>query len=381
MKTTTTDTNNVGSRDESTKSCSPARAGGSQLTVEAEIERQMNLIASKNKNSLNSAQIVPLHPDWRFSTNGLYLLLATAGCGKSRFIIKHILMSEQLLNEPYYSQICYCSTSGELDKTISTYIHSKVIKTPLVEVPDTQLMAFLARHLKRKQKYYSMIEYIQSGFKTINKTLQHSIDKHNLKLRMKLKRRGESLPPDVMDTLPQYSSSTVLNNRIDTVQIVEKVSKPKLFAYIISKIQKYKYNRSVVPLLVILDDFAGHSLIENKRTPLAKMMTKCRHYSTTFIVAVQTAKYVIKDIRRQATDVVIWAGLNEEDFIQLFKEIQYSYNVDALWNEYRQLTNQKDHLILNCKAHSYTFIRVNVHFNDYAPPPQKVTVKPITMKI
>ena len=352
-----------------------------ESSLEAEIERQMNTIASKNRNSLNSAQIVPLHPEWKFSTNGLYLLLATAGCGKSRFIIKHILMSEQLLGEPYYAQICYCSTSGELDKTISTYIHSKIIKTPLVEVPDTKLMDFLARHLKRKQKYYSMIEYIQSGFKTVNKTLEHSIEKHNLKLRIKLKRKGSMLPPNIMDTLPQYSSSTVLNNRIDTTQIVEKPSKPKLLGYIMRKIQKYKYNKSVVPLLVILDDFAGHALIENKRTPLAKMMTKCRHYSTTFIVAVQTAKYVIKDIRRQATDVVIWAGLNEEDFMQLFKEIQYSYNVDELWNEYRKLTNQKDHLILNCKAHSHTFIRVNISFNDYVTPPQKINVKQPTIKI
>ena len=67
---------------------------------------------------------------------------------------------------------------------------------------------------------------------------------------------------------------------------------------------------------------------------------------------------MIKDIRRQATDVVIWAGLGEEDFIQLFKEIQYSYDLPALWNEYRSLTCQKDHLILNVKARTYTFVRV-----------------------
>ena len=113
------------------------------MSVEADIEKQMTAIANKHKNALNAAQIVPLHPDWKFSTNGLYLMLATAGCGKSRFIIKHILMSEQLFPEPYYSQIVYCSTGGELDKTISTYIHSNIIKTPLVQVPDSQLMAFL----------------------------------------------------------------------------------------------------------------------------------------------------------------------------------------------------------------------------------------------
>ena len=120
--------------------------------LELSVENEMNEIAKKNRDALNSALIQPLSPEWQFCTNGLYLLLATAGCGKSRFIIKHILMSERLYNEPYYSLICYCSTSGELDKTVSTYINSKVIKTPLVQVSDDNLMDFLARHLKRKKK-------------------------------------------------------------------------------------------------------------------------------------------------------------------------------------------------------------------------------------
>ena len=349
--------------------------------AEDEIERKMNEIANKHKNSLNAAQITPLSPEWEFSTNGLYLMLATAGCGKSRFIIKHILMSEKLFDEPYYAQIVYCSTSGELDKTISTYINSKIIKTPLIEVPDNQLMDFLAQHLKRKKKFYSFIEYIQSGFKNINKTLQRCIDKHNLKHKVKIKKPTELLPYDVLDTLPQYSNSTVMNNRIDLVQYEEKVSKPKLFKYILNKFQKYNYNKSIVPILIILDDFASNPLLENKRSPLARLMTKCRHYNTTFCIAVQTVKYVIKDIRRQATDLVVWAGLGEEDFYQVFKEIQFSYPVDTLWEEYRNLENQKCHLILNCKAHSYRFVHVNISFNDYAEEPQKLKYKKAKIKI
>ena len=89
---------------------------------------------------------------------------------------------------------------------------------------------------------------------------------------------------------------------------------------------------------------------------------------------------MIKDIRRQATDVVVWAGLNEEDFYQLFKEIQYSYNVNDLWNQYRQLSNQKSHLILNCKAHSYTFVNVNIS-SSYASQPAKFNVKKPALKI
>ena len=74
---------------------------------------------------------------------------------------------------------------GELDKTVSTYINSKVIKTPLVQVSDENLMDFLARHLKRKKKYYAMIEYIQSKFKVVNKTLEHSIEKHKFKVKVR----------------------------------------------------------------------------------------------------------------------------------------------------------------------------------------------------
>ena len=326
------------------------------MSVEKTIEEEMNMIAAKNRDTLNSALIQPFSPEWQFCTNGLYLLLATAGCGKSRFIIKHILMSERLFAEPYYSLICYCSTSGELDKTVSTYINSKVIKTPLVEVSDDNLMTFLSRHLKRKKKYYAMIEYIRSKFKTINKTLQHSIDKHNFKVKVRC--RGKQLLPRLRDVYPAYASGLVVDNEIDS-DCIEKINKPKLLAWIAEKMKKYNVNKSVVPLLVVLDDFAGHKLIERKETPLARMMTKCRHYSCTFIIAVQTAKYVIKNIRRQATDVVVWAGLSEEDFFELMKEIQFSYNKDALWMEYKALKNQKDHLILNIKAHTYHFVRID----------------------
>ena len=234
------------------------------MSVEKTIEEEMNMIAAKNKDSLNSALIQPFSPEWQFCTNGLYLLLATAGCGKSRFIIKHILMSERLFAEPYYSLICYCSTSGELDKTVSTYINSKVInKTPLVEVSDDNLMTFLSRHLKRKKKYYAMIEYIRSKFKTINKTLQHSIDKHNFKVKVRC--RGKQLLPRLRDVYPAYATGLVCDNEIDS-DCIEKINKPKLLAWIAEKMKKYNVNKSVVPLLVVLDDFAGHKLIERKET-------------------------------------------------------------------------------------------------------------------
>jgi hypothetical protein len=338
---------------------------------EWEVETVLRDVAEKNKAALDAAKIVPLSPDWQFCTNGLYLMIATAGGGKTRFIIKHILMADRLTGTKnkktekvgksekvgdahYYSLIAYCSTSGEMDRTVQTIVDANVIKTPLVQVPEQSLMAFLARHLKRKKKYYSMIAYLQQ--KKVSSTLEHSIDKHNLKFWTYDKTKTRT--PQIFDSVP-YRGHPSQEQDLRQMLMVQKINKPKLVSWILGKIEEYGVNKAVCPLLVVLDDFAGHPLLERKETPLARMMTKCRHYSCTFIVAVQTAKYVIKNIRRQATDIVVWAGLSEEDFHQLFKEIAYSYNEKGLWEEYRLLPNQISHLILNVKAQSYKFVSVN----------------------
>jgi hypothetical protein len=336
---------------------------------EREVEIILQDVAAKNKAELDSAKIVPLSEDWLFCTNGLYLMLATAGCGKSRFIIKHILMADRLCaagegkvkglkSEPdrhYYSLIAYCSTSGELDKTVQTNLEAGVIKTPLVQIQDDDLLNFLARHLKRKKKYYAMIKYLRQ--KKVNDTLQHSVDKHGLKFWAYDPKKKKT--PQMYDSVPMHPMSSE-DTDVRHFYMVEKINKPKLISWILKKIEQYGVSRTVCPLLVILDDFAGHKLIERKETPLAKMMTKCRHYNCTFVIAVQTAKYVIKNIRRQATDIVIWLGLTQEDFFELFKEIAYSYDVRTLWEEYRRLPTQTSHLILNIKAHAYRFVVVDV---------------------
>ena len=83
------------------------------------------------------------------------------------------------------------------------------------------------------------------------------------------------MPPEAYDTYPIYSQCAVLDNEID-VGFIEKINKPRLLSWIIDKFRKYKVDKPILNLLVILDDFAGHKLIERKETPLAKMMTKCR---------------------------------------------------------------------------------------------------------
>ena len=129
----------------------------------------------------------------------------------------------------------------------------------------------------------------------------------------------------------------------------------------------------------------AHVLLSNIANPnFSKNLTispLCNKIYTDTTIVTNTSNIPVATPNTLFTYVVIWAGLNEEDFIQLFKEIQYSYDVDALWNEYRKLTNQKDHLILNAKAHTYQFIRVNVKFNEFAYPAQKLNVNKPKLKI
>jgi hypothetical protein len=202
-----------------------------------------------------------------------------------------------------------------------------------------------------------MIKYLQS--KKVNETLKHSVDKHNLKYLS----YDKNLMKKMALAMRNERAFTGLAGQefdIRTHMMTEKVDKKKLTAYINKKIDQYGVSRTICPLLVVLDDFAGHPLLERKETPLARMMTKCRHYSCTFIVAAQTVKYVIKNIKRQATDMVIWSGVSQEDFFNLFKEIAFSYAVEELWEQYRRLPTQTSHLILNIKAQQHRFVSVDV---------------------
>jgi hypothetical protein len=211
---------------------------------EQEVEVILSDIARKNRDLLESAKIVPLSPEWQFCTNGMYLLLATAGCGKSRFILKHILMCDRLgagEGKGYYNLIVYCSTSGELDQTVQSVLDAKKIKTPLVQVQDNNLMQWLERHLKRKKKYYAMTKYLKK--KIVNKTLQKSVDKHGIKFWKPDPKHKPA--PEIFDILPQYSGSGTSANDAKTMYMKEVVNKPKLISWILRKIKQYGVSRAV----------------------------------------------------------------------------------------------------------------------------------------
>ena len=106
--------------------------------IEDEVNEILAKIRKKNSKELSMALIKPLTKDYSFCSNGIYLFSGSMGAGKSYEIMRHILISERLFDEPYYSLIVFCSTSGGLDKTVQAFLPK--VKTPIAFMPDTSLL-------------------------------------------------------------------------------------------------------------------------------------------------------------------------------------------------------------------------------------------------
>lgn len=280
--------------------------------IQHEVDEILEKVRKKNNKELSMALIKPLTRDYPFCSNGIYLFSGSMGAGKSYEIMRHILISERLFEEPYYSLIAFCSTSGGLDKTVQTFLPK--IKTPIAFIPDTSLMPFLRRHIKIKKKYYALIQFMNSNLKKPNSEMERIITKHNLK------------------------------------------KKEQQLKYIAEKLLKYNTSRYPANLLLILDDFASHPLLQQKESELNRLLTKTRHYNITCIIAVQTVKFVIKNLKRMLTDCIIWKGLSYDDWVGFMRELSHSFDQDILWERYHQLHDSHSRLELHMIANQYKFV-------------------------
>lgn len=276
----------------------------------SDVDDMINKIVKKNSSELNMALIRPLSDEYKFSTNGFYIFCGKMGSGKTLEIIKHILITDRMNDgEGYYNLIVFCSTSGGLDKTVQAFLPK--IKTPIAFVPDTSLLQFLNAHIKRKKKYYSLYRYVNSNGKKIDDEFKRLIEKHKL----------------------------------------DKEEKKLL--YVAQKLLKYNTVKYPLNLLLVLDDFAGHKLINKPDSELCRILTKTRHYNITCILAVQSTKFVIKNLKRICTDLVLYRGVGWDDFYDLQRELPHNFNVKDVWEEYKKLDDPHSKLVMNLYAGSY----------------------------
>lgn len=277
--------------------------------LESKVNKLMKSTVKTNKSELDAAQITPFCDEVQFGRNGLYLFIAPQGGGKSYNIAKFILMTENMNGKPYYNSIIYCSTSDGLDKTLDVF--RKKFKTDVKYIDEQRLMPFIEHYIKRQKHFYSMVKFLNSKGKIIDSTLDELFKKHGC------------------------------------------INKLKMYKYIARKINEYGNPPYPNNMLLILDDFLGSDLLESKKSPLVKVLTKLRHYNITTIVSQQSTKGIGRTVRRLASDCALWKGIGNDDFMDLMKEIPVKADKDYLWSLYNSLTNKHDFVEFHFHCDSY----------------------------
>jgi Cdc6-like AAA superfamily ATPase len=283
-------------------------------TLHTKIQRILDKATRKTSNT--DSLIAPISPIYPFSTNGVYFFVGRMGTGKTYEVWRHVLTTNELNKK--YSLIIYCSTSGTMDRTFEQL--SNIGTANVIPVSEADLLPFLTKHLRWKTKYYAIIKYTLSKFKIPNTRMTEIIEKHHLECR-------EDIVEYISTKLSQYSL-------------------------------KYSFGDSVpypFRTLLVLDDFAGSPLLKKMDSPLARILTKTRHYNLTCIIIAQTLKFISLNIRRLATDVIIFSEFSNEDFLKALQQFPNNLNpMDAL-NKYRALKKPHSKLIMNMVADKYTF--------------------------
>jgi len=274
----------------------------------------------RHQDTINNSRIEPLTDEYKFCTNGVYFLCSKMGGGKTFFVMRHILITERLFDQPYYDTILFTSTSGTLDKTVSAM--ASQIQTPIRYLPDTQLMDFLTKHLRNKMKFYACFEFINSHGEECNDIMKHILEKHKF--------------------FKYYRGRKVFDFK-------------RIILYCQAKAEKYGFHSYPSNTLLVCDDFAGHDLIKKVDSPLAKIMTKVRHYHLTVIICAQTWRFINLNLKRLCSDIVIGTGFSMEDFQKMITQTPSGQNWKELWSQYRSLPSKHSKLVVHCVSNEVEF--------------------------
>ncbi|KAI5486809.1 protein of unknown function, DUF4106 family [Trichomonas vaginalis G3] len=261
---------------------------------------------NESSEKLNSSLILPFSKDYEFCSNGVYFYCGKMGSGKTFNLIRHILITERLGNDSYYDQIIISATSDSMDSTAKTFM-SKV-QASVVKVPDSELIEFLQRYIRRKRRYYAIVEFIQSGMQKTSEEMERIIDKHHLR---------------------QYSGVYDMK---------------RLTNYILSKLSKYPFKKYPSNTLLVCDDFAGKGLVSKPDSPLANIITKVRHYHLTVAILMQTWRFLALNIKRLITDFVIFQGFSRYDIELIWKQSGITLPFEEIWEAYKSLISPRSYL-------------------------------------
>ena len=284
-----------------------------------DIEENFRKVSEKNKVELEMALIKPIHEKYPYAQNGICAMLASMGSGKSYNYLNAIAKQEVLYpDQPFYELVVICSTSAKFDKTVETY-KPLIQKSKLVCVKDSDLIFWLNKYMRRILKYNSIINYINNGCKNPNEEIERLFEKRRI------------------------------------------TKKDKQIKYITEKLIKYDWSTYPHRCLLVLDDFANHPLLRSKETEMCRLLKKLRHFNINVIICVQTVKSIPKDIKRTLSDIILFPGIGEEDFMELVKESPAGvFDKKKLWAEYKKISDPHALFAIHIKAKKIIITLSNV---------------------
>ena len=103
-------------------------------------------LASKRKTYLDAGLLKPISENYLFTNAGLYLLIGSIGSGKSYFISRHILYTDQLVNETtgekgFYRSVIIITSGNKSDETTESFLKG-VKNTIIVRVSEMKRFPF-----------------------------------------------------------------------------------------------------------------------------------------------------------------------------------------------------------------------------------------------
>jgi hypothetical protein len=215
-----------------------------------------------------------------------------------------------------------------MDKTVESL--KQDVRTNTSFVPDTDLLQFLQKHIKRKSKFLALAKFILRDFTNPNEEMFHIMRKHGfLKQATDLSDPGNITKDDI-----------IIN---------------KFYRYILFMFREYNFQSYSSNTLLMLDDFAWHPLIKKEESPLARIFTKTRQNNLSVILVCQSWRFINRNLKRLFTDIVVWKGFSEEDFKNMILQTPTSKNWNELYHQYKDLPINLSFIAIHLSADTIKF--------------------------
>ena len=209
-------------------------------------KRRWSSQQNKRSKYLGAGLLKPISEHYLFTNAGLYLLIGSIGSGKSYFISRHILYTDQLVNEStgekgFYRSIIIITLGSKSDETTESFLRG-LKNSNIVKVQESQAIVFLNELFRAKRKYYALYKAFMSNLKDLDDEAQRIFQEHSFRTDLKI------------------------------VGKMKQNDRRNPLTYNVKKFVEYEAFYVPIRTLIILNNEAGSSLIQKRNSDLIIMI-------------------------------------------------------------------------------------------------------------